>query len=480
MATTTKSMNSSLLPHQSTAVDWCVKNEGGCCILAYDMGLGKTVISCAVIVTKPVKTLVVAPTALIGQWKSEIEKHTTGINVCIYHGSNRKYKSMREAVKEADVIISSPAVIANDIHNGIYLFRNCKRWIIDEAHKLRNSRTKIYKHLYLYSSLVENKIFLTGTPICNSCDDLISLICLSNLQYYNQQDLWKGISSVTKHKALSKIVDSIVLRRRKEDTIMDSLPQICTQVINLDIQDSQDSQQRETYNFFVNESLILRKILRMRQALNNHSQLLEELDELDSEEDIISIKLKAISNILQNIPKDDKVLIVSYFTKLLHHLCDTLKDRQPLIYHGGLTMSERNQVIDSFKNNSHNRILLMNLRAGGCGLNLTEANHVILIEPYWNNAEEQQAISRCYRLGQKKNVNVYKLVIQNSIESWLVRLQNSKQNVSNFLIEKCNLQLADIADEKSKLRELFRYLKDMKIDDKSDEELNKVISDIGL
>jgi SNF2 family DNA or RNA helicase len=122
----------------------------------------------------------------------------------------------------------------------------------------------------------------------------------------------------------------------------------------------------------------------------------------------------------------------------------------------------------------------MNLRAGGCGLNLTEANHVILIEPYWNNAEEQQAISRCYRLGQKKNVNVYKLVIQNSIESWLVRLQASKQNVSNFLIEKCNLQLSDITDEKLKLKELFRYLKDMKIDDKSDEELNKVISEIGL
>jgi SNF2 family DNA or RNA helicase len=477
MATTTKSLNSSLLPHQSTAVDWCIKNENRCCILAYDMGLGKTVISCAVTVAKPIKTLVIAPTALISQWKSEIEHHTTGLNVCIYHGSNRKYKSTQQAVKEADVVISTPAVIANDIHNGIYLFRGCKRWIIDEAHKLRNSRTKIYKHLHFYSPLVENKIFLTGTPICNSCDDLISLICLSNLQYYNQLDLWKSVSNATKHKGLSKIVDSIVLRRRKEDTIMDSLPQICTQIINLDMQ---DIQQRETYNFFVNEELILRKILRMRQSLNNHSQLLEEIDELDSEDNIISAKLKAISTIIENIPKDDKILIVSYFTKLLHHLCDTLKDKQPLIYHGGLKIYERNQVIDSFKNDSNNRILLMNLRAGGCGLNLTEANHVILIEPYWNNAEEQQAISRCYRLGQKKNVNVYKLVIQNSIESWLVRLQASKQNVSNFLIEKCNLQLSDITDEKLKLKELFRYLKDMKIDDKSDEELNKVISEIGL
>jgi SNF2 family DNA or RNA helicase len=474
-------MQAVLLPYQEEAVTWCASHENSCCILAYDMGLGKTVVSCGLMVSKPMKTLVMAPTSLLDQWKAEIEKHTTGLNVYIYHGSNRKYKSAREAAKEADVIITTTSVIANDIHNGTYHFRCAKRWIIDEAHKLRNPKSKAFQSLHLYAPLVENKVFLTGTPICNSCDDLISLVCLSNIPGYNEQEYWKGLHASTKHKRLNKISANIILRKTKAETIQDILPKLHVTDITLRVD---SNSQRSTYNHFIRESLVLRKILRMRQSLNNHMQLIEDLEELqtktqddeeadeaDTESQALTIpdvssKLRKVIEIVSNIPSGDKVIIFSYFTKLLKNLYSMLPmpENSIYMYHGGLSTSERTNVMETFKTNTSAKVLLINLRAGGTGLNLVEANHIILMEPYWNDAEEQQAINRCYRIGQTKDVHVYKLAIQNSIEDWLLRLKTTKSIVADFLIEKNkNIKSEDINEEKLKVKEFFQFIKDVNI-----------------
>lgn len=487
-----KTLVATLLPYQTEAVNWCTTRENKCCILAYDMGLGKTVVSCGLLVAKPIQTLIMVPTSLLDQWKTEIERHTTGVSVCIYHGSNRKYKSAIEAAKNADVILTTASVIANDIHKGTYHFRSAKRWIIDEAHKLRNSRGKAFKSLHLYAPLVENKVFLTGTPICNSCDDLISLICLSNLPGYKEQEYWKGLHAATKFKRLEKISDDIILRKTKADTIQYMLPEITVNNINLGID---SNLQKDTYNHFIHDSLVLRKILRMRQSLNNHRQLIEELDELDElkEEDDqdpviqkappISTKLLKVVEIVQSVPVEDKIIIFSYFTKLLRQIYSVLPLPKETIqmYHGGLTTPERTSIINSFKSDPQANVLLINLRAGGTGLNLVEANHVILMEPYWNDAEEQQAINRCYRLGQSKPVSVYKLAIQNSIEGWLLRLKQSKNTVNNFLIEKDDkVTLDDIKQEKSKVKEFFNFIKDLKIDENTKKDMQEFLATSGL
>jgi SNF2 family DNA or RNA helicase len=495
-----KALVATLLQYQTEAVNWCANHENQCCILAYDMGLGKTVVSCGLLVEKPIQTVIMVPTSLLDQWKAEIEQHTTGISVSIYHGSNRKYKSAIETARNADVILTTASVIANDIHKGTYNFRSAKRWIIDEAHKLRNSRGKAFKSLHLYAPLVENKVFLTGTPICNSCDDLISLVCLSNLKGYNQQEYWKGLHAPTKFKLLKDISDGIVLRRTKADTIQHMLPEITINDINLTVD---SNLQKDTYNHFIQDSLVLRKILRMRQSLNNHNQLIEELDELDElkEEEsapasapasasstkhpkiYASTKLLKVVEIVQDVPSEDKVIIFSYFTKLLQQIHSVLPLGQESIqiYHGGLSTSERTKVINSFKSDPQAKVLLINLRAGGTGLNLVEANHVILMEPYWNDAEEQQAINRCYRLGQKKPVSVYKLAIQNSIEGWLLRLKKSKNTVNDFLIEKTDtVKLTDIKEEKSKVKEFFKFIKDLKIDDNTKKGLQEFLDNSGL
>lgn len=462
-------LNCSLLPYQSDAVDWCVAHENVCAILAYDMGLGKTVIACSLIVAKPVQTLVMLPTSLIYQWKNELEQHTSGLNIAIYHGSNRKYKSSREAAQNADVILTTSAIIANDIKNSTFLFKKAKRWIIDEAHKLRNSKSKTYTHLSLYAPSVENKVFLTGTPICNSPDDLISLVCLSNLPFYNDLQQWKGICSPAKCRMLEGIIDKILLRRTKAQTISHILPSISFQTIELQVE---SDRQKDTYNQFIDDELMLRKILRMRQSVNNHIEFIDE----DAEISEVSVKLQAVLKIIESIPKGEKIIIVSYFNKLLQDLQGLLVTANTKMYHGGLTLSERNDVIFQFKNDSNASILLMNLRAGGCGLNLVQANHLILMEPYWNDAEEQQAINRVYRIGQTRPVSIYKLFVKDSIESWLLRLQKYKDDIAYLLIGKeSESENIDMNVEKKKVRQLFKFVKDMRMDDKCHKDLEKFI-----
>jgi SNF2 family DNA or RNA helicase len=486
-----------LLPYQEEAVEWCGKQEDKCAILAYDMGLGKTVITCGLLVKKPIKTLIMVPTSLIHQWKAELSKHTNGIDAVIYHGSNRKYKSVKDAIKESQIIISTTAIIANDIKNGVYLhcFRDIQRWVIDEAHKLRNSKNKIYKQLYSIAPLLRNKVFLTGTPICNSSNDLVSLISLSNIECEN----WKNSENAVKYSMLEKLIPDILKRKKNTEVLSDILPNISENIHYLRIA---NEQQRNVYNYFTYEEEILRKIIRMRQSLNSHTQLLDDLDELDEFKDdkddeddkddnneisIFPVKMNKIQEIYDNVNKNDKIIIFSIFTKLLEQIYNFIKipkkyekNKYIKIYHGGLNISQRNEIINEFKNNDDTKILLINLRAGGVGLNLVEANHIILVEPYWNEAEQQQAISRVYRIGQKKSVNIHKLIVQNSIESWMVSLQKFKSNISKYLIDKDdkNQNAEDIITKRQLVRELFQQIKNISIPESNDKEGNEKITEI--
>jgi len=480
-----RNLLANLLPYQAEAVDWCKSKENSCCILAYDMGLGKTVISCGLLIAKPMKTLIMVPTSLINQWQSEIEQHTTGLKVLVYHGNRKRLR-----VQDADVVITTSAVIASEIKVGIYKFRGFKRWIIDEAHKLRNKDSRTFKMLHEYAPMVENKVFLTGTPICNSSNDLVSLICLSNLDPYNDVAMWKHVENPVKYRLLDKIIPDIVLRRTKADTIADLLPKITINTVTLSVV---DEGQKDVYNHFTkNSTYIIKQILRMRQSLNHPVEVLDEVAEdgiVLSE--IKSIKMDAVKNILSGVPTGDKVIIFSIFTKLLLQMYDGLeipdgvtRSQYMQLYHGGLHMEDRNKVISQFKSDPDARILLINLRAGGVGLNLVEANHVILMEPYWNEAEQQQAINRVYRLGQTKPISVYKLVVKNSIETWLQSMQKTKNNLSCYFIDRNKQQREadELISQRVTLRELFKKVKDATIPETVEEqkELEESIKELAI
>lgn len=458
-------MRTTLLPYQEDAVKWCIKHENECCILAYDMGLGKTVIACAVLAQKPMKTMILLPNSLLHQWEAELTRHTNGLKVFIYHGSQRR--RMRTEYAEADVILTTPSVLANDIRDGVYMHRTIQRWVIDEAHKLRNANGKIYKELHTFAPLIRNKIFLTGTPICNRPDDLISIICLSNLSHYNDHANWKYKSFKAKIEMLDSIMPNILSRKTKETAI--TLPKLYTHEFTLNIQ---SDEQKNTYNSFVYDQELLRRILRMRQSLNNHKGLLE--NQQPSKD--IAEKLRIVQEILGKIPKTDKVIIFSYFTSLLKYMFNTMQHSSKMcLYHGGLNMEEKSNVLYTFQTDPDTQVILINLKAGACGLNLTEANHVIIIEPYWNDSEYQQAINRAYRIGQTKEVHVYNISVKNSIELWLKNMQELKCKLSKMLVDSNQtINIHDIEGDAMKLRRLFRCVGHVELIEK-DEDLEALL-----
>lgn len=449
--------------YQSDAVVWCSEHEATGAILAYDMGLGKTVVSCALIAQKPIKTMIMVPTCLLEQWENEVVHHT-GLSVSVYHSSTRK------TFIDSNIIITTPSIIANDMSLGINRFKDVERLIIDEAHKLRNNKGKIYQKLSIFCETVPFKVFLTGTPICNQPDDIISIICLSNLQIYNKLEYWKHKNYKVKGVILKNILPDIMLRKTQSDTISLMLPPINHQDIVLKIS---EGEQMDTYNHHVNDPVTLRRILRMRQCLNDHQLVIE-----DVVPEEVSIKIENIKKIMDNVPVDDKVIIFSNFTSVLQALKKVLNNAE--IYHGGLKMNERAEVLSNFKDiNSKNKILLINLRAGGCGLNLVEANHVILMEPYWNDSEQQQAINRVYRLGQKKEVFIYRLIISNTIETWLKRLQQMKKNISDILIEKkCEIKVDDIVKQKTDLYNLYKCVGELGLSEENEKIVNTMLAQI--
>jgi SNF2 family DNA or RNA helicase len=458
------SMRTQLLPYQEEAVKWCMKNESECCILAYDMGLGKTVITCAVLSQKPMKTMILLPCSLIHQWHSELNKFTQGLKIFVYHGTHRR--KMHKEFAEADIILTTPAVVANDIRDGIHMLRSVQRWVIDEAHKLRNAKGKIYMKLHNFAPFIRNKIFLTGTPICNKPDDLISILCLSNIDHYNDVAIWKHTSVKTKIEMLDSIMPSILSRKTKEGAI--TLPKLHIHdcVLNID-----SEEQKNTYNTFVSDDELLRRILRMRQSLNNHRGLLEGEQTND-----ISSKIKTVEEIIAKIPKSEKIIIFSNFTGLLKHMFDTLSiNANMCLYHGALDIQTKSDVLNVFKNDPETQVLLINLKSGSCGLNLTEANHVIIMEPYWNDSEYQQAINRAYRIGQTKEVHVYNISIKNSIELWLRNMQELKNKISKMLVDSDHsITINDIECDTYQLRRLFRCIGNVPLIER-DEDLHTLL-----
>lgn len=448
-----------LLPYQIEAVSWIMEHESSCAILAYDMGLGKTVITCNLLTQKPQKTVIVAPACVLQQWHQELEKHASQASpkIIVYHGANRKH--VQKNLHTADIIITTPHVLANDISNkdknthvNTFL-SSTQRWVIDEAHQLRNNKGKVFRMLYTYAKNIENKVFLTGTPVCNYVTDVISLICLSNYAPYNNLMMWRHMRYEKRVSLLAELTHNILLRRTKATTVAHMLPKCSVYDIMLEMPET--GEQMRVYTDSMYDDIVLRRILRMRQSLNNHVHL----SSTASEANQTSIKISAVQKLVAEIPETDKIIIFSYFTSLLTDLYDIFPaphDDYIQVYHGEMNTEKRNRTIDRFKTSATARILLINLRAGGCGLNLTEANHVILMEPYWNESEQEQALNRVHRMGQTKPVFIYKIHVKNSIETWLCSLQKVKSSIFRLLVDNEKITIEDILDQKQNVKKIFK------------------------
>lgn len=454
-------LQATLLPHQRTAVDWCLEKEAGGCVLADDMGLGKTVSTCAVMVRKTVPTIIVAPLALLPQWKDEVAKHTEGLKVLIYHGTKR-FSSI-PSFADHDVILTNPETLVSDYKKRMAaVYSRFERLIVDEAHMLRNRKSMIHKAVEkMFADPA--KIFLTGTPVCNKTEDLINMVTLLNLDPYSDPEFWKRVHITEQIAHLQTIRASYVLRRTKAEILASQLPRkhIKEVTLQLDTSEIYSKEYRRMRARVIKP--VIAKILRLRQCVNQislvHNQLqtdplvLQEYNNcLPSE---ISAKLNYIRNTVREIPAGEKIVIFSQWTTMLAHI-KTYLGADGIVcqeYTGKMNTQEKEAALDGFKTNPSMRVLLMSLRAGSCGLNLCVANHVIITEPYFNNAEENQAIDRVYRIGQTKDVYVHKLIVPSTVENWMIQLQKYKNTITTSILN--NTPVDDVVTEKDTKTTMF-------------------------
>jgi SNF2 family DNA or RNA helicase len=410
---------------------------GGC--LADDMGLGKTVQTlCLLQYLKDTNrriNLLIVPTSLIYNWKQESAKFCTKLRMYAHVGSQRtKHLNYLENV---DVIITSYAVLRRDKH--LFEKMHFEYVILDEAQSIKNPQSDITRVCLSLSA--KRFLTLTGTPLENSLTDIWSLAHFFNRGMLGSLNNYtKACKKEQNVELYRRLLKPLILRRRKEDVLKD-LPDKTIIVHECEMTEEQQLFYRELRNSYrdkfleakdsdgrVNSMILLEGLLRLRQAAN-HPKL--------ADKDYVgdSGKFETVCQKLEDvITQGHKLLLFSSFTehlKLYKKYLDDLKIQY--CYLDGST-KDRQEQVEKFQKDSDCKVFLLSLKAGGVGLNLTAASYVFLTDPWWNPAAEAQAFDRAHRIGQDKNVFVYKFITQNSIEEKILKLQEEKLKLFDLIV----------------------------------------------
>ena len=470
-------INADLRPYQTDGFNWLVhlyKNNLGAC-LADDMGLGKTLQTITLLQhiygkkeQKPVAgavrrwslfdddnaffpaSIVVAPTSLLHNWKNEIQRFAPKLNAYVYAGNERM--RIKDNIREFDryqVIISSYGVVRNDIET----LRNYRFQLIvlDESQYIKNPESLSYKAVKQLSS--DHKIVITGTPVENSLEDLwaqfnfINEGLLGDFSFFKDEFINRIIKEKSQHREalLKKTIGPFMLRRTKEQ-VTPELPSLTQKTIYCSMtekhQEAYEKEKNSIRNFILearehpdlitNNFFLLSGLMKLRQ-IANHPFLTNPDYEDDSgkfEQIIMSCESLKASN--------HKVLIFSSFVKHLRLLAEKF-DAEGWKYAilTGETVN-RMEEINRFKENDDISCFFISLKAGSTGLNLTEADYVFIIDPWWNPASEMQALSRAHRIGQDKPVFVYRFISSDTIEEKILRLQDTKKKLFEMFVNDTN------------------------------------------
>ncbi len=448
-----KNIKAKLRPYQLAGFQWFNKlyqlGWGGC--LADDMGLGKTLQSLCFIrhihnQKKGVKTLVVCPTSLMYNWQSEAQKFTPDLRVHIYHGLMREVPE-----KESfDLFITSYGTYRNDLEKlNSFNFEIC---ILDESQAIKNPRANISQAVCEINT--KYRYILSGTPLQNNTFDLFSQFNFINPGLLGNQEFFKEEFSTPidkyadsdKSQLLKKMIYPFMLRRTKEQVAKD-LPEKTESIIYCEM----GSYQRKVYDGLKNEYrdkilgkiaeegieksafLILEGLNRLRMACDCPS-LIKDGDTRRFKSE--SIKLNELVREMDENSGQHKVLIFSQFLGMLALLKEQLdaKGINHLYLDGGTAAKDRQGLVDSFQTDPTIKVFLISLKAGGVGLNLTAADYVYIVDPWWNPAVEDQAIDRTHRIGQKNNIFAYKLICKDTIEEKIHQLQQKKKKLAKEIV----------------------------------------------
>lgn len=466
---TPKELTGELRPYQKIGYSWLVQNikHHFGCILADDMGLGKTIQVLTTILhfkeenpfdNEP--ALIIVPPTLIPNWENEIKKFTPTLSYYIYHGSNRTFP-----FEDYDIILTSYGVVRLDLD--MFLDKEWFICVIDEAQNIKNPNTQQTKAIK--SVEATNKIALTGTPIENKLTDYWSIFDFVNKGYLSSLDNFKTkfvyrIERLEEESTLEKfktITKPFVLRRLKsDDNIKHELPD---KIVN-DIYCSLTKKQIKLYNAIMEgifeeldgktgierKGIILNIITGLKQVCNHPAQYLRSDNPKISE----SGKMELLITILENIlDVDEKVIIFTQYAKMgeiIQKLVSKKLKTDVLFLHGSLTQEKRANVISTFQEDEDHKILVATLKTGGVGLNLTAAQNVIHYDLWWNPAIENQATDRVHRIGQKKDVMVYRFITKGTLEEVIDEMSKNKIDLAKKTISNDETFITEMSDEELK------------------------------
>lgn len=460
-------VNAKLRSYQHKGFLWSVNNllNGFGVILADDMGLGKTLQAITVIyhlklqnhIAKPV--LIIVPTTLLNNWALEIEKFAPALSYSTYYGQER-------VMKTADIVFTTYHILRRDSET--IKKQRFDMVIIDEAQMIKNPDTQIAKSVKAIKA--PYKMALSGTPVENNLSELWSIFDFALPRYLKslkefQKTYAKAIEINQDRmaaKRLQNITAPFMLRRLKSDkSIIKDLPE----KIIIDQYVMMEKAQAALYQSVIDESLeridnsekkdrsgLIFKLLISLKQICNHPRNFDKTSATDYR---LSGKTKTLLQLLETIiEREEKVLIFTQYTQMGDILEEIIRQElfiEPLYLKGSLSKKRRDELIDAFNSDKEKKIFILSLKAGGVGLNLTAANNVIHYDLWFNPAVENQATDRAFRIGQDKNVNVFRFITRNSFEEKIDKMIKAKQQLQDLSVSVGEQWIGKMSDEELKL-----------------------------
>ena len=442
-----------LRPYQVAGYQWLnyLKDIKWGGILADDMGLGKTVQALSFMEyfkkeNGKLKALVVCPTTLIYNWENEIKKFTPELTYKIHHGGTRT--RTKEELTDHDVTITTYGTLRSDIK--LLVSVEFDYVILDESQAIKNPSSKVTKAAGLLNA--KNRLCMSGTPLQNNTFDIFAQMnflnpgMLGTMEFFRQEFAIPidKFGEQDRKEHLKKILYPFILRRTKEQVAKD-LPEKQEMILFCEMEEEQRNIYDAYRNDFRNQILgtietqgiqksqltILQGLMKLRQICDSPA-ILNEQEKFENH----SIKLDELAREITENIGDHKALIFSQFLGMLA-LIKAKLDELGVKYEyfdGSTSAPDRQTAIESFQNNDEVRVFLISLKAGGVGLNLTAADYVYIVDPWWNPAVEQQAIDRTHRIGQTKNIFAYRMICKDTIEDKILQLQEKKRALAKDII----------------------------------------------
>ncbi|MBT1695297.1 DEAD/DEAH box helicase [Fulvivirgaceae bacterium PWU4] len=447
-------IKASLRPYQQSGFHWLQALDelgwGGC--LADDMGLGKTLQTISFLQYLKEKypgstQLVVCPTSLIFNWENEIQKFCPTLKFYIHYGLQRQFSEAH--FNDYDVVLTTYGVVRNDLEElNNFLWQYI---ILDESQAIKNPDARVTKAVQQLRAV--NRVILSGTPVQNNTSDLFAQFnflnpgLLGSREFFNREFAQPIDKFGSKEKTLhlKKLIHPFTLRRTKEQVAKD-LPDKTVTVLWC----TMDAEQRKLYNHYrdgyrnsllkkIDEQgigksgvYVLEGLLRLRQICDHPALLKDTANEMKS-----SVKIEELVREVQENAGNHKLLIFSQFTEMLQLIKAEFEEAgiSHCYLDGSTSLPNRKEEVTRFQEDESIKAFLISLKAGGVGLNLTVADYVYLVDPWWNPAAEQQAIDRAHRIGQTRKVFAYKMICKDTVEEKILQLQERKKMLADDLIQ---------------------------------------------